>query len=526
MGIYLNPGNEAFRQILRGRYVDKSGLISLLNETLETPDKLVCVSRPRRFGKSFAAKMLCAYYDKGCDSSGLFEGLQIEADPTYREHLNKFDVLYVDMTNILGNAGSRQLVPFLQENLMREIREEYPEAAAGNTLDQTMINTVRYTGNKFVIIIDEWDAPIRETPAMQEQYLEFLRTLFKSSGTTDKMIAGAYMTGILPIKKDGTESAISDFWEYTMLEPGRYQEYIGFTAEEVRNLCEEYGMDFDEARKWYDGYSFDKIESIYNPYSVMRALKLHKIKSYWRMSSAADKLEDYVNADYDGVFDAVMQSLSGLPVSVRTDGFDNDVALVKNKDDLITLLIHLGYYSFNDVDQTVRIPNEEIRNEFLNAVREVKSTEAIMRLNESRQLIRDTAAMNAEAVAAQIERVHASCADPLHYNNEQALRCTIHIAYYAYPEYYLKFEELPSGDGYADVVFLPKQASGMPTLVVELKWNKSAQGAIDQIKRKRYSVALKGYGDGEILLVGINYDRNVVDGSRHHTCVIERVCLL
>ena len=247
-----------------------------------------------------------------------------------------------------------------------------------------------------------------------------------------------------------------------------------------------------------------------------------KFKSYWRMSSAADALEDYIAGDYDGLFQAVLELLGGIRIPVDTDGFNNDVAGVKSRDDMLTLLIHLGYLAYDGEEGTVRIPNEEIRIEFSKSIREVKSTEAVMRLRESRQLIQDTVQMKEEAVAAQIERIHAEMTDPMHYNNEQALRSVIQIAYYSYTDYYLKFEELPSGDGYADIVYLPKRASRVPALVIELKWNKSAEGAIAQIKDKRYFDALKDYG-GEILLVGINYDREARGEKRKHICVIEKI---
>ena len=240
------------------------------------------------------------------------------------------------------------------------------------------------------------------------------------------------------------------------------------------------------------------------------------------MSSAADALEDYIADDFDGLFQAVLELLGGFHVPVDTDGFNNDVATVKNKDDVVTLLIHLGYLVYDEAEGTVRIPNEEIRIEFSKSVRGVKSTEALKRMRESSQLILDTVQMNEEAVAAQIEKVYAEIADPLRYNNEQALRSVIQIAYYSYPDYYLKFEELPSGDGYADIVYFPKRASRMPALIIELKWNKSAEGAIAQIKDKRYVDGLKDYG-GDILLVEINYDKDAKDRKRKHTCIIEKV---
>ena len=297
---------------------------------------------------------------------------------------------------------------------------------------------------------------------------------------------------------------------------------MGFTEKDVEKLCAEHGLSFEEAKKWYDGYSFDKVTSVYNPYSIMKAVLMGKFKSYWRMSSAADALEDYIAGDYDGLFQAVLELLGGIRIPVDTDGFNNDVAEVKSRDDMLTLLIHLGYLAYDGEEGTVRIPNEEIRLEFSKSIREVKSTEAVRRLRESRQLIQDTVQMKEEAVAAQIEKIHAEMADPVHYNNEQALRSVIQIAYYSYTDYYLKFEELPSGDGYADIVYFPKRASRVPVLVVELKWNKSAEGAIAQIKDKRYFDAFKDYG-GEILLVGINYDREAGGEKRKHTCVIEKI---
>ena len=454
-------------------------------------------------------------------SERLFSGLAISRDSSYKVYLNRYDIIYIDMADVLQKAGTKGLIPFIQTAVTNEIREAYPEAMVGNTFDETLINTVEYTKNKFFMIIPEWDAPVRETPEIQDEYLDFLRMLFKSSGTTDRIFAAAYMTGTFPIKKDGSESAISDFWEFSMLNPGEFQEYIGFTDEEVRTICEKNHLDIEDMRRWYDGYSFDQVDSIYNPYSIMRAVKLRKYKSYWRMSSSADKLEDYINANYDGLFDTVLRLLNGMPVYVDTEGFNNDAASVKNLDDLLTLLIHLGYLAYRESDHTVRIPNEEIRAEFSKAAREVRSIEAVKRLQQSRQLIMDTMAMKADAVAAQIESVHSLVSDPLHYNNEQALRCTIQIAYYAYPDYYLKFEELGGGAGYADIVYLPRRISKFPALVVELKWNKSSEGAVSQIKNKRNPEVLHGY-DGEILPVGINYSKNSGPDGHHHTCIIEK----
>ena len=203
MGTYLNPGNSGFAEMLKSDYVDKTGLIRIINSTIGTKQKLTCISRPRRFGKSYAAQMLCAYYDKTCDSHELFSDYTISKDKSYEKNLNKYDVIYLDMTNLLGKTSPQNLVGFIQEKLIGEIQKSYDEVNVDGTLDEVLVHTVGCTGNKFIMIIDEWDAPIRETPEIGEDYLKFLRMLFKSSGTTSRIFAAAYMTGILPIKKDG-----------------------------------------------------------------------------------------------------------------------------------------------------------------------------------------------------------------------------------------------------------------------------------------------------------------------------------
>ena len=355
---------------------------------------------------------------------------------------------------------------------------------------------------------------------LQRKYLEFLRSLFKNSTMTSKIFAAAYMTGILPIKKDGSQSAISDFWEYTMIKPGQFGRYVGFTADEVKKLCDDHGSDFKKMKQWYDGYSFRELDSVYNPNSVMKALFHHDFDSYWTQTSAAESLMEYINLDFDGLGRTVTDLTGGVEALVDTNGFANDLVTFRDRNDVLTLLIHLGYLAYDEETQKVHIPNEEIRLEFAKTIRQVKRDDTIRRIRESDRLIENTVNRKEEAVAEQIEKIHEEEA-PLYYNNEQALRSVIKRAYFSYGDEYLMFEELPAGSGYADIVYLPKKRAMLPILVVELKWNQSADGAIAQIKNRRYPEAVKGYG-GEILLVGINYDRNAPAGKRKHQCRIER----
>ena len=522
MGFHLNPGNSGFSRIRNDLYIDKSGLIALINRTIDTTRSLTCVSRPRRFGKSFAAQMLCAYYDRTCDSSMLFHDLAIAKDTDYSKHLNQYDVIYVDMTGVRPFSNNyRSIVSYLNQKITEELKDAYPKIKPGLDLPYALDSVVNLSGNRFIMIIDEWDAPIREVPEIQDEYLMFLRSLFKNSAITAKVFAAVYMTGILPIKKDGSQSAISDFQEFTMLKPGPFAPYVGFTEEEVQHLCEDGNSDFSEMKAWYDGYSLRGVGSIYNPNSVVKSLLYGDYDSYWTETSAAGSLMNYISRDASGLRKTVAELIGGVEVAVDTKGFSNDLITFRGRDDILTLLIHLGYLAYDETTKKARIPNEEVRLEFVRAIREDTSPDTMKRVQESDKLIMDTIHMNAEAVAEQIEKVHIEATNPLNANNENSLRAVIQLAYFSYKDHYMKMEELPTGYGYADIVYLPKQSEMVPALVIELKWNQSADTAIEQIKQRKYPTVLQRYG-GDILLVGINYDKDAPAGQRKYTCEIEK----
>lgn len=530
MGMYLNPGNEGFVGITRSDYVDKTGLIGVINRSIGTSSKLTCISRPRRFGKSYAAQMLCAYYDKSCDSRELFLPYQIAQDDTFETHLNQYNVIYLDMTNLLEKVLPENLTLFIKEKMTEEIRKEYPEVDANDTFDETLLNVVEYSGRKFIMIIDEWDSPIRENPEIEKTYLTFLRMLFKSSNITPKIFAAAYMTGILPIKKNGSQSAISDFREYTILNAGPFAEYTGFTEPEVRRLCEEKGLDFSMAKAWYDGYTVGDQHSVYNPYSMMMAVSSRRFTSYWKKTSAAEALMTYIDMDEEGLQEDVARLIAGEMIEVDPDGFQNDFVTFSNKDDVLTLMIHLGYLSYEEETDSyggisggrsfgyVRIPNEEIRIEFDQILRRAKHKDLIRLVQLSDRLLQDTLAGEEEKVARAFTAVRDSAYAPTFYNDEQGLRYVIRFAYLSCVDQYARIEEMPTGHGIADVVFVPKRRSALPAMIVELKWNKTADEAIEQIIDRNYPAVLKGYG-GEIVVVGINYDTE----TKQHTCRIDRV---
>ncbi len=530
-GQYVNPGNAGFKRILNSEYVDKTGLIELINDRICSPEGLVCISRPRRFGKSFAAQMLCAYYDLSCDSRALFQDRAISETAGYEKHLNQYNVISLDITSFLSVA-KRNGTPVREvpNMIVRSVHDElvllFPELRSEYSLSECLLRCTEgfgpEEGRPFVFIIDEWDAIIREAkddPDTQERYLNLLREWFKNTGLTSKVVAAAYMTGILPIKKDGSQSAISDFIEYPILYPDGFAEFTGFTEKEVRELCGKHRLPFDSLKTWYDGYEFAGYGSIYNPYSVMRAVRDSKCRSYWQKTSAAESLFTYINMDFAGLRETIARLIAGEAVEVDPDGFENDFETFHSKDDVLTLLIHLGYLTYHEDDRTARIPNEEIRSEFNKILKGTGVNDQWIKLiRKSEQLLKDTLAGNSDAVATAISEIRRTEYAPTFYHHEQALRYLIKFAYIAAIGQYLKIEELPSGHGLADLAYIPKPGSTLPGMIIELKWDQSAEGALQQIKDRKYSSVLRQLGD-DVLLVGINYDT----GSKAHTCRIERI---
>ena len=521
MGIYLNPTNEGFWTAVRSEiYVDKTGLISYTNRYLNTEQKYFCVSRPRRFGKSMALKMLAAYYSCGCDSRKLFAGLKIEESQSFSEYLNRFDVIWLNMQQFLIEAEPGETVKYLEQVVSEELRAEYGEILEGETT--RVANALRRiyakTGKQFIFLVDEWDCVMRErqdSEALQKQYLDFLRNLLKDQ----PYVALAYMTGILPVKKYGQHSALNMFWEYSMTDQAFLEEYTGFTDTEVRELCKRFSMDYTETESWYDGYQFAEFRHVYNPKSVVEAMLRRRFSNYWTSTETYDALKIYMDMDFDGLRADIIRMLGGERIRVNTRSFQNDMCTFKTKDDVLTLLIHLGYLGYDSVEREAFIPNKEISEEFENAM-SVGGWEEVMNvLRASEQLLEDTLRGDEKRVAEGLDRAHTEVASILAYNDENSLGAAISLAYYTARRDYRMIRELPTGRGYADVVFLPLPSRRKPAIVIELKYDKSASAAIRQIKDRHYTQALEGYF-GEILLVGIDYDKD--SKGKPHSCTIER----
>ena len=522
MGIYLNPGNNGFLEAIRSEiYVDKTGLIACTNHCLGTEQKYLCVSRPRRFGKSIALRMLAAYYSCGCNSRELFAGFKIENDPTFERYLNQYDVIFLNMQQFLIGAKDQGITEYLEQEVLEEFLEEYGAFIKNSnaSLADTLRKIYAKTGKQFIFLIDEWDCIMRErqeSESLQKQYLDFLRNLLKDQ----PYVALAYMTGILPVKKYGQHSALNMFLEYSMTDPVFFEEYTGFTDTEVKALSEQYNMDFAKTSSWYDGYRFTKFPHIYNPKSVVEAMRRRKFSNYWTSTETYDDMKIYMETEFDGLREDIVQMLRGGHVEVNTLSFQNDMHSFRIKDDVLTLLIHLGYLAYDSVTEEAFIPNREIVREFENAM-SVGGWPNVMRiLKASEQLLEDTLLCNEKSVAKGLDMAHTDAASILTYNDENSLACAIGLAYYSARKDYTLIRELPTGRGFADIVFLPLPFSQKPALVVELKYDKSAKTALQQIKDRGYTQALETYV-GEVLLVGVNYDKD--SKNKPHSCVIEKL---
>ena len=521
MGIYVNPGNENLKEALRSKiFVDKSLFIGKISEFLNTQQKFVCVSRPRRFGKSMIGNLMKAYFSKGCDSLSLFENLKIANDPCFGENLNKFNALSIDLGAMFSSSKNKdEVLANLYAKLLEDFSEEFPdiEFSEKDSVADLIMKVYKKTNTQFVIIIDEYDVLVRERihEDIFKAYLELLNSLFKNNELSPA-IALAYLTGILPIVRDKVQSKLNVFEESTMLSPFGFEQFFGFTKEETEALCKTYGVSFAECEDWYDGYRIGELD-IYNPNSVVKAMMRRECANYWHATGSYEVVSDYIKLDYDGVKTAVVEMLSGREVPVTVVDFKNRLDEIKTKDNVLTYLIHLGYLNYDKKTGLCRIPNKEIKQEWESAVRDSDNFAKIAEMiADSDKLLYLAQNGVAEEVAAALDKAHTEVTSALNYNFESSRQAAIIFAFYTARTKYTIIQELPAGYGFADIGFIPLNKKD-PAMIIELKCNHDADTAIKQIKNKNYPKVFENYLDN-LLLVGVNYDKN----TKIHECVIER----
>ncbi|MBR4532203.1 AAA family ATPase [bacterium] len=522
MGIYVNPGNENLKMDLNSKiFVDKSLFIKKISEFVNTDSRFICVSRPRRFGKTRINKIMTAYFSKGCNSRELFKDLKIAKESCFEENLNKFNVLSIDMGFFYNNAENKNdVLKNLRIQLLKDFRKEFHDIEFDDqvSIAEMIRDVYDKTSTQFVIIIDEYDTLIREKASeeMIEKYRGFLNSLFKSEPLSPA-IALAYLTGILPIVRDKVQSKLNNFTiQSTMLTPWGFEEYFGFTKDEVVGLCDRYGMSFEECENWYDGYKIGNID-IYNPNSVVTAMLAGEFDNYWQKTGSYEAVSDYIKLDFEGIKSDVVSMMTGNEIAVNVKNFRNLLSEINTKDDVFTYLIHLGYLNYNKETKLCRIPNKEIREEWDAAIEDSENFSKIVgMIKDSEELLELVKEGAAEEVAAALDKAHTEVSSIKNYNRESSLQAAIIIAFYAARRRYTIVQELPAGRGFADIGFIPLDKKD-PAMVVELKYNKDADTAIKQIKERNYPAVFENYLDN-LLLVGINYDKE----SKIHECVIEK----
>ena len=519
MGTYVNPGTERLRRSKANKYyVDKSMILSVLNEKINTDDNLICVSRPRRFGKTMAANMIAAYYSKGCDSHEVFSDLKISKDPSFEDNINKYTVIKLDINDVVTNKGKLSVSEYIDEKVISELRKEYPSVTLkdGVSLSTAIMEIYSSTGDQFVFIIDGYDVIIRDQEYSSEisGYLSFLVSLFKNS-TVSPAIALAYLTGIMPIIREKVQSKLNNFKEYTMISPKGMAPFMGFTEEEVQSLAQKSGVSFDDLKRWYDGYNLKGLE-IYSPKSVINAIEEGVCDDYWSQTSSYEALKDNILMDFNGIKSDVIRMVSGESIPVNVSKFTNSRVL-NSKDDVFTALIHLGYLGYRYSEQTCFIPNYELMKEWINVLEDTPDYEGVAELiRESKRLLEATWKGDEEAVAEAVARAHTEACSIQKYNSEGSFQSALHLAYYYAKSCYTIVNELPGGKGYADVAFIPYKPD-VPAIIIELKKDDTVDAAISQIRERKYPEALEKYKDN-LLLVAITYDSK----TKEHRARIEK----
>ena len=509
MAMYLNQNGNQFRKYLKNKiFVDKSLIIRECNDVFGSENSFMCVTRPRRFGKSLTFSMLNAYYSKGCDSRELFKDLAISKDPSFEEHLNKHNVFCIDMNSLYSNLlDKNEFVSILRSSILSDLKETYPSIDFSDCklLSMAFSKVKAAYDDRFIFLIDEWDEVYREeehNTKLCDEYTDFLRGLFKA-GDVASNIDLVYMTGILPIRRYNTQSTLNMFTEYNMLKSRGLSSFFGFTEDEVKGLCRKYNADFPAIKNWYDGYRLGGVE-IYNPKSVVEAVLEGECGDYWVSTSATEAITNYMNFDKGALKASIARMLTGEKAKLDVTEFGNDLTKVDSQDAALCVLIHLGYLAYDPETKSCYIPNHEIAVEFKRAMKKLKWKSVFLPMDNSDELLEKTFAGDASFIDEAMDLNHEDLANIFNKNKEDVLGIVVYLSYFSAREHYEVRKEETSTLGRADLSFVPFEA-GHPPFIVELKVGKSPDEALSQIKARRYWRAWKRY-KGKVLLVGIAYD--------------------
>ena len=577
MGTILNPrtDTESENQFLKicknrinGLFVDKTDFINETIDRFDMDNNLIAFTKPRRFGKTVTAHMLACYYSKGADCKDVFSGLKVagyagvklingqEKKITYEEYLNKSNVIFLDMNNVNSKYRNyvrrtakieevSDIVDFTEYLVIKELKEE-PEfapilAKAGISnigINDALSEIHQKLHISFVFIMDEWDLIYREyrdNETLQEKFIDMLTGLFKATEGLS-CFSLAYLTGILPIKKYNSESALNNFKEYNMLMPGKFAPYFGFTDEEVARISSHPRCHISKEllKEWYEGYKIRLYDEnartygdfdVYNPNSVISAISENRCQSYWSNTSSNAEAIRLINMNYEGIKDDIINLISGGRILFDCESFNNDMTSIENKDQVFSLLVCLGYLGCSEEGDFLRsayMPNREIRSALSSIVRKQPWFNSMPVIERSEKLFQAIRSLDAATTAEIVGGIHNSpYVSVIGYNKEEALVfCLISGLMWRAESSYDSYRELPAGKGFADLVFVPKTRPDLPIMIIEFKRDYTAEDALNQIKKQDYAARYRQNGDErEVLLIGLNYSSE----TKEHHCVIEKM---
>lgn len=534
MGMFLNSISpvEEYKDIVKSRFfVDKTLLIEEIISTVKVDgQKFLCITRPRRFGKSVMANMIYTFFGKAEEGSGIFDTLQISQTADWRECLNQYDVIYIDFSRLPRNCNCyEQYIGRIQDGINADLVEKYQEIKIdieGTVWDNLQL-VFEKTKEKFVFVMDEWDSIFHKdfiTDNDRKNYLEFLRDLLKGQAYVEL----AYMTGILPIAKYSSSSEINMFKEYDMSTKTKFSEYFGFLDSEVDQLFEIYQkttrnpkITRDSLTLWYDGYYTAAGDKLYNPRSVICALTDNQISSYWTSSGPYDEIFYYIRNNIEAVRDDLVLMVSGEGVDAEIQNYAAVSMNLNTKDEIYSAMVVYGLLTYED--GKVYIPNREIMGQFKRMLVSKDSLGYVYSLaKKSETMLKATIAGDVETMAEILKFAHDTESPILTYNSEIELSAVVNLVYLAARDKYRVEREDKAGEGYVDFIFYPER-KGEDAIILELKVDSTPEEAIEQIKDKNYALRFKGkLGEkpkymGRILAVGISYNRK----TKEHCCKVE-----
>lgn len=535
MGIYVNSKNAYAlykKETAKPYFVDKTVLLKELFPLVEEGSHYLCITRPRRFGKTVMANMVASFFSKGHRANDVFQNLQIYQDKDYEKYLNKYTVIHIMFNDLPRNCNSyKQYIERIEETLIKDLKKEYPDMPIDdqNAVWDTLLEIYAEKQDiNIVFVFDEWDFIFHQKFVTEDDklsYLQFLRNLLKDR----PYIALVYMTGILPIAKYSSGSELNMFAEFTMTTEQRFSEYFGFTDEEVdvlylryiENCASTKMVTRDDLREWYDGYHTRKGERLYNPRSIVLSLSNNNTGNYWTSSGPYDEIFYYIENNIADVREDLALMVSGIPVPAKIQEYAATSMNLQTRDEIFSAMVVYGFLTYEN--GKVMIPNKELMNKFADMLKKEASLGYVHRLaKESDRMLRATLAGDTETMAEILELAYDTEIPLLSYNDETELTAVVNLVYLSARDNYRVEREDKSGVGYVDFIFYPvnRDADG---IILELKVDHSPDEAIRQIKDKKYILRFTGkLGEerkcaGRILAVGISYNKK----QKKHACKVE-----